>query len=76
MVLMIVNVFKVLIFELIEFVWVCLFNIEVYMIMRIGGVSLGEFVGLNVGSYVGDDLFLVKVNRCFLFYSDKIIWLE
>lgn len=70
------NASKVSTLELIEPAWACPPNIEAYTTTRIGGASLGEFAGLNVGSHVGDDLLLVKANRRLLPHSDKITWLE
>jgi len=35
-----------------------------------GGTSIGDFAGLNVGAHVGDDLLLVKANRSLIPHSE------
>ena len=56
--------------------WSCPSNVVAYTTTRAGGVSTGDFAGLNVGAHVGDDLLLVKANRSLLPNGDKITWLE
>jgi hypothetical protein len=51
-------------------------NIVAYTSTRLGGVSLGDYHGLNVGAHVGDDLLLVKANRALLPQHEKLTWLE
>lgn len=51
-------------------------HIVAYTSTRQGGVSTGDFDGLNVGAHVGDDLLLVKANRALLPYYEKLTWLE
>ncbi|MDY6976088.1 MAG: peptidoglycan editing factor PgeF [Pseudomonadota bacterium] len=62
--------------DLISPAWSCPDNVVAYTTTRIGGVSIGEFAGLNVGAHVGDDLLLVKANRSRIPHSEKITWLE
>ena len=62
--------------DLISPVWSCPSNIVAYTTTRLGGASVGDFAGLNVGAHVGDDLLLVKANRSLIPHSDKITWLE
>lgn len=76
MILLVVNLFILFMLDLIMLVWLCFVNVVVYIMIRMGGISIGDFVGLNVGVYVGDDFLLVKVNRSLILYSEKIIWLE
>lgn len=76
MILLVVNLFILFMLDLIILVWLCFVNVVVYIMIRMGGISIGDFVGLNVGVYVGDDFLLVKVNRSLILYSEKIIWLE
>lgn len=56
--------------------WSCPSNIVAYTTTRLGGSSTGDFVGLNVGVHVGDDLLLVKANRSLIPHSEKITWLD
>ncbi len=56
--------------------WSCPDNVFAYSTTRIGGVSLGDFEGLNVGAHVGDDPLAVEANRQLLPHSEKIVWLE
>jgi len=56
--------------------WSCPPNVVAYTTTRAGGVSIGDFAGLNVGAHVGDDLLLVNANRQILPHSEKITWLE
>ncbi|BFT29776.1 purine nucleoside phosphorylase YfiH [Alteromonas sp. D210916BOD_24] len=56
--------------------WSCPDNVVAYTSTRKGGVSLGDFEGLNVGAHVGDNLSLVETNRQQLPHSEKIVWLE
>ena len=62
--------------DLITPAWSCPSNIVAYTTTRIGGTSVGDFAGLNVGAHVGDDLMLVKANRSLIPHSQKITWLE
>ena len=62
--------------ELITPAWSCPSNIVAYTTTRLGGASMGDFAGLNVGAHVGDDLLLVKANRSLLPHSQKATWLE
>ena len=62
--------------DLITPAWSCPSNIVAYTTTRIGGTSVGDFAGLNVGAHVGDDLLLVKTNRSLIPHSEKITWLE
>lgn len=56
--------------------WQCPKSIVAFTTTKAGGVSEGDFVGLNVGAHVGDDLDHVQVNRGMLPHSKKITWLE
>lgn len=56
--------------------WQCPENIVAYTTTKAGGVSEGDFVGLNVGAHVGDNLHHVQANRSLLPHSEKITWLE
>ena len=56
--------------------WDCPDNVIAYSSTRAGGVSMGDFSGLNVGAHVGDDLLFVKANRHQLPHNEKITWLE
>ena len=56
--------------------WDCPANVVAYSSTRKGGVSSGDFEGLNVGAHVGDDLLLVRANRSVLPHHEKITWLE
>ena len=62
--------------DLITPAWSCPPNIVAYTTTRMGGASVGDFAGLNVGAHVGDDLMLVKANRSLIPHSEKITWLE
>ncbi|MDP6880514.1 MAG: peptidoglycan editing factor PgeF [Alteromonas macleodii] len=62
--------------DLITPVWSCPANVVAYTTTRMGGTSIGDFAGLNVGAHVGDDLLLVKANRSLIPHSEKITWLE
>ncbi len=62
--------------ELIRPNWDCPKNVVAYCSTRVGGSSLGDFKGLNVGAHVGDEPEAVKANRNMLPYIDKITWLE
>lgn len=62
--------------DLISPAWSGPSNIVAYTTTRLGGGSMGDFAGLNVGAHVGDDLLLVKANRSLIPHSEKITWLE
>ena len=62
--------------DLITPAWSCPANVVAYTTTRMGGTSIGDFAGLNVGAHVGDDLLLVKANRRLIPHSEKITWLE
>lgn len=62
--------------DLITPAWSCPANVVAYTTTRMGGTSIGDFAGLNVGAHVGDDLLLVKANRNLIPHSEKITWLE
>jgi len=62
--------------DLITPAWSCPANVVAYTTTRMGGTSIGDFAGLNVGAHVGDDLLLVKANRSLIPHSEKITWLE
>ena len=62
--------------DLISPAWSCPSNIVAYTTTRLGGASMGDFAGLNVGAHVGDDLLLVKANKSLIPHSEKITWLE
>jgi YfiH family protein len=65
-------------------------NVVAYTSTRCGGVSgkalknnffqgagsTGDYLGLNVGAHVGDDIINVSQNRARLPYSERITWLE
>lgn len=62
--------------ELIYPEWAAPANVTAYSTTRLGGISEGQYQGLNVGMHVGDDPQHVQANRNGLPGADKLVWLN
>jgi len=56
--------------------WECPKQIIAYTSTRIGGVSVGDYAGCNVGDHVGDNPDAVALNRASLPDAERIFWLN
>ena len=56
--------------------WDCPKQVIAYTSTRVGGVSLGEYAGCNVGDHVGDNPDAVALNRASLPEAERIFWLK
>lgn len=56
--------------------WLSPTSVFAYTSTRIGGLSVGDYRGCNVGLHVGDDPYVVSRNRESLPHASQIKWLE